>query len=280
MHRATLPVLGAWDEARDVAIRNASAAIRGPLRLLAGSAVIDVLLRTAHTSIGHAVVHVSRAMSVAGRSVLTQSARNSARFLYPFAPHATKRLASDANLAAALAAYQRHIEQSRQMTAHGLGARVNTALHTQFNDMRFSDHHAHDFIDAIGDVFEGNRWQIERLAVTEASWAYNAAQSEVIRNSSADIPDLMSRWTELVNDTTGQPYDNRVAVDSMVLHGQVTPPNGVFTMPSEERAPTKMRGRTWPFPPNRPHDRAVVMPWHRSWGVPGWIYRDGGRVPL
>ena len=38
-------------------------------------------------------------------------------------------------------------------------------------------------------------------------------------------------------------------------------------------------GLAWPFPPNRPNDRSVLSPWMADWGVPGWRYDSGNRVP-
>jgi hypothetical protein len=88
---------------------------------------------------------------------------------------------------------------------------------------------------------------------------------------------LMQRWTELVDDATGRPLDNRVAADSLAMHGQVAPPGGSFLMPAAGGA---LAGQSWTHPPNRPNDRAVLTPWMPTWGVPAWQFRNGRRVNL
>lgn len=136
----------------------------------------------------------------------------------------------------------------------------------------------HRVMDAIAEAVtahgEGS-WRAARTAVTETSWAWNAEQEEGIEQLASEVPGLMKRWTERVDDATRQPMDNRVGIDSMVLHGQVTAPGGRFVMPNDPRAPAKMIGKSWAHPPNRPHDRAVCAPWHPRWGVPGYIVRGG-----
>ncbi len=90
---------------------------------------------------------------------------------------------------------------------------------------------------------------------------------------------MRQRWTELINDLTGQPLDNRVAKDSIAMHGQVAYPGHYFTMPAGD-VPHLMVGKQWLYPPNRPNDRAVLTPWMRGWGVPAWEYHGGVRLPL
>lgn len=120
-------------------------------------------------------------------------------------------------------------------------------------------------------------WQIRMAAETHAAAAYNGAQEDSIRATARGMPDLRKRWTELIDDRTGLPYDNRVATDSFVLHGQVALPDRLFVMPADPRVSAKLHGKTWPHPPNRPHDRSVLTPWRPGWGIPGWEMDSGTR---
>jgi hypothetical protein len=133
----------------------------------------------------------------------------------------------------------------------------------------------------IGEVaqatIDASWWRVERLVRTETAYAFNAVADATVAKLATQYPDVRKRWTERVDDRTGKPLDNRVAVDSLVLHGQLAKPGGLFTMPAVPLAPPKMVGRAWAFPPNRPNDRAVVLPWRPGWGIPGWVLR-GGRV--
>lgn len=138
-------------------------------------------------------------------------------------------------------------------------------------------------IDAVMEVQDSEWWRAERIVRTETAFAYNAARADGIEEMTEVLPDIMQRWTELVSDD-GQPMDDRVGKDSVALHGQVSEPGGRFVMPEDAEDETEegqgkiaedMLGRSWLHPPNRPNDRAVILPWRREWGIPGWLYEDG-----
>lgn len=123
-------------------------------------------------------------------------------------------------------------------------------------------------------------YMIERTIRTETSFAYNEAQADAVGLVERDLEfrgRIFSRWTELVDDATGKPFDNRVAGDSLAMHGQVARPGGMFTMPNDRRA-GKMVGMSWSHPPNRPNDRSVLTPWMPGWGVPGWLLVGGTKL--
>jgi hypothetical protein len=93
----------------------------------------------------------------------------------------------------------------------------------------------------------------------------------------------MQQWVEMVGED-GQPYDDRVGVDSLAMHGQVADVDEEFTMPAKapngQPVSDSLVEESWEFPPNRPNDRAVLAPWRQEWGVPGWRYKAGKRVPV
>lgn len=138
-------------------------------------------------------------------------------------------------------------------------------------------------IDRITATGELEWWQGERIVRTELAYSMSASAREAIEAQSEDLDgDLWMRWTEHVSDD-GSPLDDRVGVDSEALHGQVAPPGGLFTQPPRARdggevAPG-LAGQSWSHPPNRCNDRAVLTPWRAHWGVPGWIWTNGRRVP-
>lgn len=149
-----------------------------------------------------------------------------------------------------------------------------------------------DAIQRAGEVMEGSLWKTDRIARTQSAYAFNASLYDGIADGSKDVQGLGMRWTELVSDASGQPMDSRVAADSLALHAQIADANGIFTMPEDPRVRPTMWGETYLFPPNRPNDRSCLMPWHPTWGVPGYRYvngrtvgiakdgRLGGRLPL
>lgn len=131
-------------------------------------------------------------------------------------------------------------------------------------------HKEGDPVRAISQVTDQGESAIVRLAATEGAIAYNEAIVDGIHALSNEFPDLMMRWTEHVSDATWRPTDKKTAADSIALHGQVAGPGEPFTMPL---GGPMFPGGQWYSPPNRPHDRAILVPWRKAWGIPAWTYR-------
>jgi hypothetical protein len=87
----------------------------------------------------------------------------------------------------------------------------------------------------------------------------------------------MNRWSEHVDDQTGAALDDRVAEDSLVLHGQVVAVGANFVMPPDPRVSPKLWNQTYAQPPNRPNDRSVLLPWRPRWGGYAWSFTAGQR---
>lgn len=126
-------------------------------------------------------------------------------------------------------------------------------------------------------------WRGERIVRTELAFAASASARRANDEQAAELDgDLWSRWSEHVSDD-GAPLDDRVGIDSEAMNGQVAPPGGMFTQPPRapdgEAVSKTLVGREWSHPPNRPNDRAVLVPWRQHWGIPGWVWR-GRRVPV
>jgi hypothetical protein len=143
-------------------------------------------------------------------------------------------------------------------------------------------------IDRIQETAQNQWWQAERIVRSETAAAYNASHHDGIAEVAEEIEDLMMQWNEHCGDD-GEPLDDRVAVDSLALHGQIAPVGGVFTCPSrapvaDSKGNTKvaegMAGEEFEYPPNRPNDRSVLAPWRKSWGIPGWQWKNGRKVWL
>lgn len=135
-------------------------------------------------------------------------------------------------------------------------------------------------IERVRRGLDDTWWQAERIIVTDTAKAFNTAHADSIIEAGKDLRDLKKRWTELVDDATGRPFDNRVGKDSMVLHGQVTSMDGVFVMPPDPTVHRSFWNQTYFQSPNRPNDRSVTMPWRPGYKIPGWEWRDGQRVDI
>jgi len=151
------------------------------------------------------------------------------------------------------------------------------SVHTAMQDPSLIGAKPRQLQAAFEDSLESQFYKIERVARTEAAVAYNAAQHDGIALIAEDFPDMMIRWTEHVSDDTWEPTDSKTAPDSIAMHGQVKAVRGVFVAPADPRIPAEWHGKTYAFPPNRPNDRAVVLPWRKAWGIPAWIINGDGR---
>ena len=132
-------------------------------------------------------------------------------------------------------------------------------------------------IDRVRAVADNQWWQAERIVRTEGAYAFNAAHADSIQEAQDALPDLMNRWSEHVDDQTGAALDDRVAEDSLVLHGQVVPVGANFVMPPDARVSSKLWNQTYAQPPSRPNDRAILLPWRPRWGGYAWSFTSGQR---
>jgi hypothetical protein len=138
------------------------------------------------------------------------------------------------------------------------------------------------------DVMDEQWWAAERVVRTETMTALAMTQADGVAAVAEELPDIMLRWNELIDDATGRPLDDRVDPDSIVMHGQVAPAGGVFYFPDDfadyvdaKAAKRIERFRGWSgLPVLRPNGREALQPWRQQWGVPGWQWVDGQRVIL
>ena len=163
------------------------------------------------------------------------------------------------------------------------GARAITDMENALSTSLVMGETPGDAITRIQEVMDGEWWQAERIVRTESAWAYNATTRDGLEDAAEELLDLRMQWNEQV-DESGSPLDDRVGLDSLAMHGQVTDVDGEFVMPpktpSGEAVSEGLVGESWAFPPNRPNDRAIVVPWRKEWGVPGWEFKGGRRVPI
>lgn len=94
-------------------------------------------------------------------------------------------------------------------------------------------------------------WEIRRVVETEVSAAYNQLQLDALLAEDYDPRDRMMKRLIAV-------FDKRTGRDSVLLHGQ--------TQPVREPFFDSYNGRLYMAPPNRPHDREMVIGWRQSYG--------------
>ena len=106
----------------------------------------------------------------------------------------------------------------------------------------------------VADIEEGlfvrERFWAERIARTEMLYGYNAsAQATMEVEIDEDFPDLKRIIIATFDRVTGD--------DSIFVHGEVRGVRETFLDGA---------GRVYLFPPARPNDREIVLPWREAWG--------------
>jgi hypothetical protein len=143
--------------------------------------------------------------------------------------------------------------------------------------------------ERVMGAMENQWWEAERVVRSETMTAFSATQADGVKAAAEELPDIMLRWCEYIDDA-GNPLDDRVDDDSRVLHGQLAPPGGVFVWPDDfadvvggdpKRVKRLERFRGWTgLPVLRPNGRETLSAWRPHWGVPAWQWVDGRRVDL
>ena len=252
---------------------------RGRARQPLGPGGLNDVLNTSGGLTRDIFVAVGAATQRGGSLTMIEAIRQLSVFLGTVQPERGSRL--DDETVVRQMASRRALETTRmaQQTAAAMSSDAAVRLKSKLLQMDVSLATYGDAIDVVGDFHDAEWWRVERAVKTEASRVYNAARTDAIIDLAHDHPGMLKRWTELVDDATGMPMDKRVGVDSIVLHGQVAAPLAMFTFPPDSRVP-KMVGMSWVQPPNRPQDRAVLLPWLPSFGMPAWKYVAGQRITM
>lgn len=110
-------------------------------------------------------------------------------------------------------------------------------------------------VGSVGKFFAGEEWKLTRIARTEFHGAYNYSKiNGMIEVRDETLPDLMK--------TLMHPMDKRTGEDSKAL-AQENP-----IIPIDEPFVQNYNGKKFIFmaPPNRPNDRAVLLPYRKVWG--------------
>lgn len=116
-----------------------------------------------------------------------------------------------------------------------------------------------EVVQRLSQVFMGEEWKMQRLVRTELHGVYNhgkiAGMQDLVETT---VPDLMK--------TLFHPMDKRTGKDSKRLAAEKDWINGPI-IPVDEEFEEKSTGRVVRYmaPPNRPNDRAILIPYRMSW---------------
>ena len=111
--------------------------------------------------------------------------------------------------------------------------------------------------EATRDVVGDRRWMVDRIIRTETAAAYNGTTLAALHEEDTDAEDpMMKRLVATFDKVTGD--------DSVFVHGQTKRLSEKFV---------DDKGREYDAPPNRPHDREIVVGWRSSYGddIPDFV---------
>lgn len=101
---------------------------------------------------------------------------------------------------------------------------------------------------AIRGVVGDRQWMVDRILRTETSAIYNGTTLAAMIEEDRPESPMLKRLIATFDKVTGR--------DSRAVHGQVRP----------VREPFSDGKRSYMAPPNRPHDREIVVPHRGAWG--------------
>jgi hypothetical protein len=107
---------------------------------------------------------------------------------------------------------------------------------------------------AIQRAITSMAWSLDRLWTTETSRAYNAGRMAGMLAEDQRAARPGDRLAKQLSAT----FDKRTGRDSVILHGQTVPVRSPFV---------DVTGRLYDHPPNRPHDREIVVPARLSYAA-------------
>lgn len=116
-----------------------------------------------------------------------------------------------------------------------------------------------DRVAGVDGVFAGERWRAERIVRTELSYSYHVTQHRAMEEMArTEVPDLKKTMVSTFDDRTGK--------DSKEQHMQIRAVNEPFIFHLLDKHGART-GKTIEYmaPPNRPNDRAAMMPWRDGW---------------
>lgn len=101
--------------------------------------------------------------------------------------------------------------------------------------------------EMVGELapYTRERWRAWRIVRTENANAYNAVTQAVLEEDRRGGEDTLKKILAH--------FDDRTAPDSVYVHGQIRPVDGLFVDGA---------GRRYRHPPARPNDRETVIPWY------------------
>lgn len=142
----------------------------------------------------------------------------------------------------------------RDASLKAYNASIRARMAQAISDSAIQEISMGDLVSNIGKFFLGEEWRIERLVRTELHNVYNKGKiNGMFDLRDGDIPDLKK--------TLFHPMDGRTGDDSKRLNAK----NPIVNIDEPFIEYSTGRKLEYMAPPNRPNDRAILIPYRGEW---------------
>jgi hypothetical protein len=136
----------------------------------------------------------------------------------------------------------------------GLRSQITSSIVTGLAARDTTERTVERLVADVGRFFIGEEWKLRRIARTELHNVYNFSKLRGMQTIAQEtVPDLKKALVH--------PIDGRTGEDSMELARK----NPVVDIDQPFRFKWKGDTRVFMFPPDRPNDRAIMIPYRKAW---------------
>ncbi len=145
----------------------------------------------------------------------------------------------------------------RESSLKSYSSMLRGQIARQLTDATIEEASFSEITSRIGQFFLGEEWKLQQIVRTELHNIYSQGKmrgmNQLWDDGNGNIPDLKK--------TLFHPMDKRTGKDSIWLnaHNPIIPINEPFVEKSTGTT------RTYMAPPNRPNDRAILIPFREEW---------------
>jgi len=156
-------------------------------------------------------------------------------------------------------------EASIDAYSEGLRSQITSNLVQSLASRETTQRSVSRIVGDIGRFFIGEEWKIRRIARTELRNIYNFSKLKGLEQTRDQfIPDLKKSLMHPIDSRTGQDSVQLAFLNPVVDIGEPFVFNFTRRLQNGE---SRSERREFMFPPDRPNDRGILVPYREEWGV-------------
>ncbi len=154
-------------------------------------------------------------------------------------------------------------EASLSAYSEALRSQITTQITQSMIGRDTSQRTVSQLVSNVGRFFVGEEWKLTRIVRTELHNIYNYSKLEAMNDARAGIPDLKKSLMHPIDNRTGE--DSKQLAEQNPIVDMDEPFVFTFVRQRQSGPPVRER-REFMFPPDRPNDRAILVPFRKEWG--------------